>query len=199
MEQSNCMNPHTYPEKELAIFQAVQLLLHQGADPATLKVSDIAAAAGIGKGTVYEYFPSKEDIFSKSLAFGLRSLLEDAESTMLPEKTFAGKLHAVLESIEKNALIWRVIFQTSQRPKPDPRQWQQHESRIGLLLEDILQAAVAEGLLPADRHTYGGKALLNIICGFVVMYVGGFAVQAGALSHADVLHMAVGALQGAGE
>lgn len=188
------MQKREYTEKELAIFQAVQLLLRQGADPATIKVSDIAAAAGIGKGTVYEYFPSKEDIFSRSVAFGLHSLLSDAEATVLPQTTFESKLFALLESIEKNVLIWRVIFQTRQHPKPDPAQWQQHESRIGLLLKNILQAAIAEGLLPTAECTYGSKALLSIICGFVVMYVGGFGVRE-ALPYADVLRMATGALR----
>jgi TetR/AcrR family fatty acid metabolism transcriptional regulator len=33
------------------------------------KIADIAIAAGIGKGTVYEYFPSKDDIISASFRY----------------------------------------------------------------------------------------------------------------------------------
>ena len=47
-------------EKELAIYQGVLRLLEQGADIHALKASDIAAAAGLGKGTLYNYFSSKE-------------------------------------------------------------------------------------------------------------------------------------------
>lgn len=49
-------------EKEQAVYRAVLALLEQGNDLSALTVSRIAAAAGIGKGTVYEYFASKEEI-----------------------------------------------------------------------------------------------------------------------------------------
>ena len=48
------------PEKKAAVFRAVLHLLRQGRPLGDLKVSEIAEAAGIGKGTVYEYFPSRE-------------------------------------------------------------------------------------------------------------------------------------------
>ena len=49
-------------QRETAIYQAALGLIAQGASPAAMKVQDIAQAAGIGKGTVYEYFSSKEEI-----------------------------------------------------------------------------------------------------------------------------------------
>ena len=50
------------PEKKAAVFRAVLKLLRQGRPLGDLKVSEIAEAAGIGKGTVYEYFPSREEL-----------------------------------------------------------------------------------------------------------------------------------------
>lgn len=56
------MKATTSQERETAIYQAALGLIADGASPAAMKVQDIAQAAGIGKGTVYEYFSSKEEI-----------------------------------------------------------------------------------------------------------------------------------------
>ena len=48
--------------RETAVYQAALRLIARGASPAAMKVQDIAREAGIGKGTVYEYFSSKEEI-----------------------------------------------------------------------------------------------------------------------------------------
>ena len=51
--------------KKLEILQsAMQVFAQNGA--AKTKMIDIAKAAGIGKGTIYEYFRSKEDIFAEA-------------------------------------------------------------------------------------------------------------------------------------
>jgi len=48
--------------KKMEILQAaIQVFSQKGV--ANTKMIDIATAASIGKGTIYEYFPSKEDIF----------------------------------------------------------------------------------------------------------------------------------------
>ena len=54
-------------EKEVLIFNAVIELVNEGQDLTKLKVGDITAKAGIGKGTAYEYFSSKEEIVEKAL------------------------------------------------------------------------------------------------------------------------------------
>ena len=58
-----------YSEKEKAIFKGIMDLLNQGHRIHELKVSDIAAAAGIGKGTVYEYFSTKEEILRQAVSY----------------------------------------------------------------------------------------------------------------------------------
>ncbi len=55
--------------KVLKMFEAVSQLLEEGADPRELKVSDITNRAGIGKGTAYEYFKSKEELIGEAQLF----------------------------------------------------------------------------------------------------------------------------------
>ena len=48
-----------YPPKVKAMYEAVLELFASGREFGTLKVSEITAKAGIGKGTAYEYFSTK--------------------------------------------------------------------------------------------------------------------------------------------
>ena len=48
--------------RKAAVYEAALQLIGQGVSPAALKIQQLADAAGIGKGTVYEYFSSKEEI-----------------------------------------------------------------------------------------------------------------------------------------
>ena len=50
------------PPKVRQMYIAVIQMLEEGADPANIRVSTITEKAGIGKGTAYEYFDSKEEI-----------------------------------------------------------------------------------------------------------------------------------------
>ena len=62
--------------KALAVYEAVLDLLDGGADLNSITVSEIAERAGIGKGTAYEYFSSKEDMvgFLAGWPYILRSI-----------------------------------------------------------------------------------------------------------------------------
>lgn len=65
------MHNNIYSEKEILIFNGVTKLINEGVRLHAIKVSDIAEAAGIGKGTIYDYFKSKEDILRKSLIYSM--------------------------------------------------------------------------------------------------------------------------------
>lgn len=56
-------------DKVLAMYHAVWKLIEEGKDIHKIKVSDITECAGIGKGTAYEYFRTKEEIVTKALQY----------------------------------------------------------------------------------------------------------------------------------
>lgn len=57
-------------EKILAMYRAVWELTREGQNVYNIKVVDITNRAGIGKGTAYEYFRSKEELVAKALRYG---------------------------------------------------------------------------------------------------------------------------------
>ena len=65
------MKPDTRKEREIALYEAALRLIASGVNPAAMKVQQIADEAGIGKGTVYEYFASKEEILHGTTLQGL--------------------------------------------------------------------------------------------------------------------------------
>ena len=58
-----------YSPKEVLVFEAFIKLLDDGISLNNIKVADIAKTAGIGKGTVYEYFENKEEVIAKSILY----------------------------------------------------------------------------------------------------------------------------------
>ena len=70
-EQNITKDFDNLPEKVLKIFNAVEKLAEQGKDVTTLKVSEISSMAGIGKGTTYEYFESREEMISKAVFYSI--------------------------------------------------------------------------------------------------------------------------------
>ena len=90
------------PEKVLLIYQAVPQMLKEGADINTLKVSEITERAGIGKGPVYEYFSSKEELITRALLFYIEKKVNDIENISESQNSFPDKIHAVLDYVEQN-------------------------------------------------------------------------------------------------
>src|SRR4051794_33476235 len=60
-------------------------------------VDDIAVQAGIGKGTIYLYFPSKEQIYLAALLEDARQMDSDSRSAMDSASNWRDKLRAYLE------------------------------------------------------------------------------------------------------
>ena len=89
------------PEKKAAVFRAVLGLLRQGRPLGDLKVSEIAEAAGIGKGTVYEYFPSREEL--------LRDAMQYSRAQGF------GELFAAISGAEGFEARWQVIEVTARQ------------------------------------------------------------------------------------
>ena len=85
-----------YSEKEKSIFKGIMDLLNQGYGIHELKVSDIAVAAGIGKGTVYEYFSTKEEIIRQALSYYVYKEYETFTASISNEHKFEDMIYKLL-------------------------------------------------------------------------------------------------------
>lgn len=56
-------------DKKTLIYEAALSLVDENLDLSSIKVADIAERANIGKGTVYEYFDSKEQVIGEAIIF----------------------------------------------------------------------------------------------------------------------------------
>ncbi len=71
-------------------------MIFGGVQLSDIKVADIAAEAGIGKGTIYEYFSSRDHIFNELLLYEF-SIIKDSFKLILEKKIgFKEKLYELL-------------------------------------------------------------------------------------------------------
>lgn len=70
------------PPKVLLMYEAVQQLIGEGMSVNEIRVSSITERAGIGKGTAYEYFDSKEEILVGAFIYYLGGLAEQMNRTL---------------------------------------------------------------------------------------------------------------------
>lgn len=98
-------------EKVLAMYRAVYSLIEEGSDIYRLKVADITARAGIGKGTAYEYFRSKDELLIRALQYDFYLNCYKIEESLKKGKTFRENVDAVFGQIEECSADKRVVVQ----------------------------------------------------------------------------------------
>jgi AcrR family transcriptional regulator len=79
-----------------AILEAARAVFARQGYASTV-VDDIAGQAGIGKGTLYLYFPSKEQIYAAALLEDARRLDEESRAAMAAAESWRDKLRAYVE------------------------------------------------------------------------------------------------------
>ena len=95
------MKNELMPEKKIKIFNALFELIKRGEALDNIKVSDIAAEADIGKGTVYQYFESKEQIIGQALMYHISSSASSIIGTMRQSDTFEKRVRSVMDTVER--------------------------------------------------------------------------------------------------
>lgn len=93
------MTSPKYKEKELLIMHALLKLLSDGMSISEIKTSDIAQAAGIGKGTLYNYFETKEDIIARTIVYSIDTQLTELLEQMEAVDGFREKCYTVMRVV----------------------------------------------------------------------------------------------------
>ncbi|MCD8356803.1 MAG: TetR/AcrR family transcriptional regulator [Clostridia bacterium] len=98
-------NTTAYSKKEIAAFHGLFRLAASGKPFSSIKVQDIATAAGIGKGTLYEYFSSKEEILSRAILYTLEIFLDWIEKQLEEEISLFQVLDMLLNELENQQIL----------------------------------------------------------------------------------------------
>lgn len=89
------------PPKVQQIYRAVIELIGEGEDASSLRVSTITDRAGIGKGTAYEYFDSKEEIVACAVAYYIQYTFDWLEKALMEKETFREQIDYLLNEMGK--------------------------------------------------------------------------------------------------
>lgn len=122
-------------------------------------VDEIAEMAGVAKGTVYLYFPSKQDLFLAALRSGVRELHEQVHLEVTAADTTADRVRAFMAARLRYGVanrdfirIYYTEFTNMQfRSSASRVEFQDLYDNQARLLESVLEAGVRSGeLRPLD-------------------------------------------------
>lgn len=161
------------------IFQGVLSLAQQGVPLHEVKVQAIATAAGLGKGTLYEYFSSKEEILAATMLWCMERELGALEEQLAEENSFESQLENaqsfVLKMLLERGSSYRVIAAALTAPQGEdglPEEircpLEQCRQRLRGLLQRIIDTGRREGRVApgcSDEYChYVMKAAMTSIC-----------------------------------
>lgn len=177
----NLWEEKQYPPKVVAMNEAVISLLAEGRDLNSLRVSEITARAGIGKGTAYEYFSSKAEIIATALEYDLAKQI--ARLVEIEEK--ANGFREMLENLMvwmaesfKNNSGFTMAFRHDTGLKEISRELESEmcplKTGIEVIYKMIEQALIIgeeEGVIKKMDHYFGSVAIVSQVISFS-LYLG---------------------------
>lgn len=105
-------NNQVAPKEQRIIYAAQDVFARRGFERATL--DEIIAIADVGKGTVYKYYGSKEQLFYKLVEEKNQTLVQDLEKAVAAHTDFNEQLLAYFTELvsfyRTNASLWQIVL-----------------------------------------------------------------------------------------
>ena len=110
MDEATRVRLDTEERREQLLAAGADLLSRRSHDE--VSIEDIAAAAGVSKGLLYHYFPTKKDFILAAIERGQRELAERLrpDPGLAPEAQLDASLEGFLDYVEENATAFRTIY-----------------------------------------------------------------------------------------
>ncbi len=138
-------------------------------------MGEIAQRAGIGKGTIYEYFKNKEDLFFQMADFNLEhyiaSLNDRVQSAVGFDEKFHGFIDFHYELVNRNMKLADFLFKSEQislkaetKKKVADVLFNARARAVGIIA-DILRIGQQEGKIRDIDREFTADILINMILG----------------------------------
>lgn len=131
-------------------------------------MEEVAARAGVGKGTLYRYFPAKEDLYFATMFSGVDELRGQLDALVSRGES----LKEVLESVATGILqfLWSrrsllsLLHQYETRLQgPQSAQWLQRRGAVVESLAKVFARAVAAGKIAPIDPRLGAEFFLGMV------------------------------------
>ena len=153
-------------KREIIIEAAVQVFSSKGYH--NTRMEEIANVAGIGKGTIYEYFKSKLQLFQEMLGDGFRVYFENFNSEKMQQMTVEERLRIIFETHARfcrdNKDLTRILFWDTEVIDEELREWG-YSQRIKK--EERIQNIIGEGMARGELRGINPILVKIIITGAV--------------------------------
>ena len=119
-----------------------------------VRLDDVAQAAGVGKGTIYVYFDSKEDLYFSIIYDGFAEMVDRLKDPLSDNSTSAvARIRSVVRELAKFAFQHPQLFELmrAQGSCNDPADWDAKRHELGALIEQTLRDGIARGEI-CDPH-----------------------------------------------
>ena len=131
-----------------------------------VKIEDIAERAGVGKGTIYEYFSSKELLFAAIVEAGFELYFMELNAAAAPRMPAADKIKAVFERhlvfISQHAPAARIIL--GERPA-SRREVQEAILKRYRKLAGFIESLIREGVTNGEFRSLDAAVAAQAIIG----------------------------------
>jgi AcrR family transcriptional regulator len=157
-------------------------------------LDEVAARAGVGKGTIYRYFQDKEDLYLRTLLNGFDELVESLEE-MAAEEGQAGDLlglacHHISFVDRRRALFALLRSEELRKAKRERNLWPRFKERLRAI-HRVYAGAIQRGI---ERGRYGPETDPELVATFLMgmLRAGGRGFDGGA---DDLARQAVAVLE----
>lgn len=134
-------------------------------------MDDVARAAGVGKGTIYRYFPDKEALYFAVIFSGVEDLKRRIESTVLaqcrPEEAICELVNILVSFLTQNRFFFRLMniedSKVGGENTPNRKKWQKERGKLIGAIARLLEQARDAGALHAAHPRTDAHILMGMV------------------------------------
>jgi AcrR family transcriptional regulator len=134
-------------------------------------MEDVARSAGVGKGTIYRYFPDKESLYFSAIFDGIGGLKRRIRESLASQDTTEMRIRTVVDTLvgffRQNRPFFRLMSIEDSKVagghNPNRRQW--HRERAGLVaaIAEVLERGQRDGCLELADADIDAHLLLGMV------------------------------------
>ncbi len=145
---------------------AVNLIVENGFNETSMR--KIAGAVGMGKSTLYDYFPSKDDILVYVFHERINDLINRAKAIIAQDGSAVERLQRVMKMhlaflLENKAFYMRLMFEAQRLKVESQQRIQVDRYAFQDLIKSLIQNGINEGSFRPVDPTMAMKSLISMM------------------------------------